>query len=170
MVRIRRDSTIIQAFIKNAIIAGLSANKALERLKELGLGIRRSVFLRMYREARGIEEKTKLLKFVRNDRVPSERLFTKTTMNLRNQYAYVYKITLKDSVTGKERVRYAGYSTPIVHKMGTIKEIGLRLARKIGMELYKEYDLDNIQEIEKVEVDKIYVRSSEFDFLREGIE
>lgn len=101
---------------------GLSANQALSILREKGLGYRRQDFLRDYREFKGIFESRSSIKYVGEDKIPSDALFEDRYFGVPDHYAYLYKWKGVDAKTGEVLEGYAYYFSNFKGKKGEIEE------------------------------------------------
>jgi len=99
-----------QPFLEHFASLGLSANEALRRLREMGLGYRRTDFLDDYRKYLGKEKAKDAVMF------PS-------VIRQKDKYQSLISYTYKDLQTGEIRHRnfYIGHDTPLT--VGTIESI-----------------------------------------------
>lgn len=100
---------------------GLSANQALRTLRELGLGYRRQDFLADYRQGLDTWKQGTNIRFVRDDAVPSDRVFAPVYHGLPDHYAYKVRIEFVD-VNGQRETRYRWFFTDYKGTKGEIKE------------------------------------------------
>jgi len=93
---------ILRAFVGEDV----PANRALETLRELGLGYRRSVFLSDYRILRSAQQKAATIKYVPKSAVISERHYTpaKTPLSVGN-YQTTFRIEGTDLETGESFIK-----------------------------------------------------------------
>lgn len=84
---------------------GYSANKALEALRELGLGYRRQDFLNDYRIIRGAAEQWEKMKYVPRHAVISDRLYTPGHTNYPEKYMTTVRVVI-DFGDGVWREKY----------------------------------------------------------------
>jgi len=97
-----------QQYIKSAAIKGLGANKTIEALKGIGLGIRRTEGLKQYREYAQIPAKADLLKYVRKSYRPSERLYTRQEGWMTRDYRYTIayqSVNLETGIVSTQHTR-----------------------------------------------------------------
>jgi len=92
-----------QPFLAKLAAEGLSANQALLRLREAGLGYRRTNFLADYRKAIGAEKQKNVAKYIRKDFYPTRAVITPTELNLRRKYHNYIRYDYKDLETLETR-------------------------------------------------------------------
>lgn len=112
-----------QPFVEALAKMGLSANKALKRLREMGLGYRRADFLADYRTYLGREKAKDVAKYIRKDRYPTQAVMFPDVRNLRNKYQSLIYYEYQDLTTGEIRSKtfYIGHDEPLT--VGRIEEI-----------------------------------------------
>jgi len=112
-----------QPFLEHFASLGLSANEALRRLREMGLGYRRTDFLDDYRKYLGKEKAKDVAKYIRKDRYPTEAVMFPSVIRQKDKYQSLISYTYKDLQTGEIRHRnfYIGHDTPLT--VGTIESI-----------------------------------------------
>lgn len=101
---------------------GISANEALRRLRDLGLGYRRQDFLRDYREGLGRFNQESNIKFVRKDAIPSDSVFLPVYHGLPDKYGYKVRWTHFDNERGEYVSGYAWYFTDFKGTRGEIED------------------------------------------------
>jgi len=116
-----------QPFLEAFAAQGLSANEALRRLREMGLGYRRQDFLNDYRTYTGREKAKDVAKYIRKDRYPTEAVMFPDVRNLKNKYQSLIHYAYQDLRTGEVKTKsfYIGHDRPLT--VGTIEEIAGRL-------------------------------------------
>ena len=90
-----------EKYIKGAAIRGLGANKTLEALKGLGLGIKRAEGLRMYRGFAKIPEQQDRMKYVNKSARFSRDMYTVESRFMTRRYRYTMKFETYDKRTGE---------------------------------------------------------------------
>lgn len=85
---------------------GISANKALQELRDLGLGYRRQDFLADFRQGKSAYEQATRIRFVNTDKTPSQGILESKYHGVPDRYSFVFKATGFDSTTGEESERY----------------------------------------------------------------
>jgi len=78
----------------------MSANAALSAYKGLGGQIRRTDFLNLYREARGVTESAYHVRNIRKDYMPDPERLTHAITNIRRDYSFNVRLDIKDSESG----------------------------------------------------------------------
>lgn len=116
-----------QPFLEAFAAQGLSANEALRRLREMGLGYRRQDFLNDYRTYTGREKAKDVAKYIRKDRYPTEAVMFPDVRNLKNKYQSLIVYEYQDLTTGEIKTKnfYIGHDRPLM--VGTIEEIAGKL-------------------------------------------
>ena len=93
---------IAQAFLRSAAEAGLSANEAISQMQQGGISTyRRTDMLADYRSFANIPAKADMLKYVRSDYTPSQRLFTEVSGYQHSLYRYQINFDLLKRSTGE---------------------------------------------------------------------
>ena len=112
-----------QPFLEAFAAQGLSANEALRRLREMGLGYRRQDFLNDYRTYTGKEKAKDVAKYIRKDRYPTEAVMTPDVRNLKNKYQSLIVYEYQDLRTGEIKTKnfYIGHDRHLM--VGTIEQI-----------------------------------------------
>ncbi len=88
-----------QPFLVRMAAEGLAANEALRRLREAGLGYRRTDFLADYRKVIGAEKQKDVAKYIRKDYYPTSAVITPTELNLARKYHNYIRYDYKDLET-----------------------------------------------------------------------
>lgn len=127
--RVKRGTAraMAQPFVEAMARIGLSANEALGRLREMGLGYRRKDFLDDYRTYLGKEKAKDVAKYIRKDRYPTEAVMVPDVRNLKNKYQSMiyYEYLDMETNTVKGKSFYIGHDEPLT--VGTIEEIAGKL-------------------------------------------
>jgi len=90
-----------EKFIMSSALRKLGANKTIEGLKKIGLPIRRTEGLSMYRQYAQIPEKAGRMKYVRKAYAFSRDMYTKETRFMTRRYRYTMKFETRDKRTGE---------------------------------------------------------------------
>lgn len=85
---------------------GLSANQALNILREQGLGYRRQDFLNDYRQGEARYTGAIRVRFVPGGNVPSENILEPGYFGTPDKYSFVFKATGRDKVSGEVKEQY----------------------------------------------------------------
>lgn len=85
---------------------GLSANQALNILRDQGLGYRRQDFLNDYRVGESRYTGATRVRFVAGGNVPSESILEPDYFGTPDKYSFVFKATGKDIVSGEDKTQY----------------------------------------------------------------
>ena len=88
-------------YAKAAFSRGLSANAALSTFKELGGAVRRTEFLGIYRELRGITEAAYHVRNIRKDFMPDPDRLPHAITNIRRDYSFNVRLDIRDANTGE---------------------------------------------------------------------
>lgn len=88
---------------------GISANKALQELRDAGLGYRRQDFLADFRSGQGEYDQATAIRYVGIDRVPSENIFDSKYFGTPDKYSMVFKYRGTDLESGEEITGYTTY-------------------------------------------------------------
>ena len=80
------------ARMRKAFKQGLSASRFIADMREVGLSYRRTDMLADWRSVGNIELKAELLRFVRKDRYPTDRIIATSTWNLSKEFMYVVRV------------------------------------------------------------------------------
>lgn len=101
-----RGSEFVQ-YLKSGIKQGLSGNRILSSIQDAtGKAYQRTVFLADMRVLRGAEETFKGLKFIRRDRLVSERHYQTTVKTMNTRYKTVVEIHGISKITGDPTDRF----------------------------------------------------------------
>jgi len=111
MTTFSENRGLARTYIPSLFEQGLSANKALDFLKEQGLGYRRQDFLADWRETSGLKAKEDTFKYIRKDFKPTAATITITEESLSREYSYIFRITGRDSLTGETKELEWRYAT-----------------------------------------------------------
>ena len=90
-----------EQFIKSSALKQLGANRTIEALKGLGLGIQRKAGLAAYRAYGQIPEKEARMKYVRKGYRFSRDMYTRETRFMTRRYRYTMKFETRDKRTGE---------------------------------------------------------------------
>ena len=85
---------------------GLSANQALNILRDQGLGYRRQDFLNDYRQGEARYTGATRIRFVAGGNVPSENILEPGYFGTPDKFSLVFKATGKDRVSGETKEQY----------------------------------------------------------------
>lgn len=88
---------------------GISANKALLELRDMGLGYRRQDFLADFAMGKGTYDQAIRVRFVKADATPSEGILKPLYHGVPDKYSLVFKATGTDAETGDTRQQYFYY-------------------------------------------------------------
>ena len=110
-----------QQFLKSAAIKGIGANKTLDALSAVGLGIRRTDGLKQYAAYAAIPQKTELLKYVRKEYRPSQRLFTEQPGFMTRDYRYTIKYQTVNKITGVVEDRHTRVISDLPMTIGAVE-------------------------------------------------
>jgi hypothetical protein len=88
---------------------GLSGNKALEELKGMGLGYRRSDFLADYAKGKGTYESETRIRFVAPGNTPTDKILEPKYFGTPDKYSMVFKYDALDNATGEATSGYFFY-------------------------------------------------------------
>lgn len=102
MTTYKGNRGLAQTFIRSAVSRGLSANAGLREYQAGGGKLRRIDWLRDFRQFLGVPARAQLLKYVRPDYRPSERLYTRVAGYQRTDYRYTVLVTTRNPETGVE--------------------------------------------------------------------
>jgi hypothetical protein len=94
---------ISRTYISGLIGQRMSATGALNMLKSLGLGYRKTDFLADWREMKGLEAKADRIKYIPKKLKPTPATITTTSESLSKEYSYIYKVKGRDSITGADK-------------------------------------------------------------------
>lgn len=90
---------LVRGLIPTLIKEGLSASKAQKLLSAEGLGVRRTVFLNMWREFTGIPKAKNAWKFTPKKFHLPEDAFNVMTKNIKGEREYIFNALIKDQTT-----------------------------------------------------------------------
>jgi hypothetical protein len=99
---------------------GISANQALRELREMGLGYRRTDFLRDYREGRETWFTKGNLRFLDPDKRPDVNRLEKGLIPTGEGFGFQFRMTFFDTQEGVFKTKYPWYYTD---KIGTRREL-----------------------------------------------
>ncbi len=91
----KRSAVILRA--KIAFNQGVSASKFLSDMKARGLSYRRTDMLSDFRSVNELERKADAFKYVRKDRMPTDRVIAQVDWGLSSEYMYKVKIQSRTS-------------------------------------------------------------------------
>lgn len=123
MPRLNREFYL--KYIKEKLQEGLSANKILETLKQLGVGIRRQDFLSMVREVREEPTTKSAMASIRKDRIISEKHYIQNDSYKRDKYYTIFSVTYIDNATGKENNILVGVYHNELMQRGALENIAI---------------------------------------------
>ena len=140
-----------RAIIRNYQKLGYSANKALEEEKSKGRGMRRTDWLRLWREELGVSKNIDKFKYTRMDRTFRPDVFKV----LKQPFGYMY--TVKVDVQSESKGKYSRFVNIKVNNLLTKGEIirrAIELFNKMWLskEEYDEEDLVNMETDKIVEL------------------
>ena len=92
-------------YAKAAFGRGLSANAALSTFKELGGSVRRTDFLNIYRELRGVTEAAYHVRNIRKDFMPDPDRLPHAITNIRRDYSFNVRLNIRDGESGERFTR-----------------------------------------------------------------
>jgi len=116
-----------QTYMEGYAARGISANQALKNLRKMGLGYKRTIFLKDYRTYTGKEKAKDVAKHIRKDKYPTEATITPDVRNLKDKFQSLISYEYQDLATGeiKSKCFYIGHEQPI--RVGTLESLGLNL-------------------------------------------
>lgn len=88
-------------YAKAAFGRGLSANAALAAYRDLGVGIRRTDFLNVYRELRGVTEAAYHVRNIRKTYLPDPERLPHAITNIRRDYSFNVRLDVRDAESGE---------------------------------------------------------------------
>ncbi len=133
---------LARLYLEGFIKQGLGANATLRALREMGLGYRRSEFLRDYRLAKGIFEKKPAWKHIPKEKHPSENLFEYRPFRHGKKYTYIVQIEGQNIATGRYET---GHATIISNRILTPSELEAMAPIAVGKSGSDRYE--NISEV-----------------------
>lgn len=80
------------ARMRGAFRKGLSVSRFIADMREAGLGYRRTDMMADWRSVSGLEVKEGLMRYIRKDRYPTERVIATTPWMLSKEYMYVVRV------------------------------------------------------------------------------
>lgn len=101
---------------------GVSANAALQQLKEQGLAYRRKDFLEDYRQYTGREKPKDVAKHIRKDYRPAPETLVPDVRNLKDKYQSLVEYTWIDKETGEIKVNYIYIGSDKIPYVGDIEK------------------------------------------------
>jgi hypothetical protein len=108
---------------------GYSANRALQLLREAGLGYRRQDFLRDFAEGEQRYRQAYRVRFVREDRVPTERILQSRYHGVPDKYSFTFRVSLRNEFTGKVEYDYFMLHTDVLRTRSALEDIALEYYR-----------------------------------------
>jgi len=111
-----------QPYLQKFISMGLSANETIRRLREVGLGYRRTDMLADIRMYRGVEKAKDVGKYIRKDRFPTESTMVKTVLNQKRKYnSFIhYKYLDLETQEVKTKAFFVAHDEPLT--VGSIEQ------------------------------------------------
>lgn len=113
-------SQAVRAIARNYFTAfyerNISANQALKILREAGLGYRRQDFLADYRAGRERYAQAIRVRFVGEERVPSERILQPKYHGVPDRYSFIFRIELRNPITGEVKYEHFYYHRDTLRK------------------------------------------------------
>ena len=88
-------------YARAAFSRGISANAALAAYREAGYGIRRSDFLGLYRNAKGVTEAAYHVRNIRKDYLPDPDRLPHAITSIRRDYSFNVRLDVRDSESGE---------------------------------------------------------------------
>ena len=96
-----RSAGLAYPYAKAAFSRGLSANAALAAYGELGGAIRRTDFLGIYRELRGVSEAAYHVRNIRKDYLPDPDRLPHAITQIRKDYSFNVRLDIRDAESGE---------------------------------------------------------------------
>ena len=93
--------------------------------------IRKTDFLRLYREYAGIEVRHRQLRSVPRNAIPSERLYSPRALYTGRRYHTVLRFTGIDTTTGEEITQFYTFSHDTLMRRGELEERALKWIKTI---------------------------------------
>ena len=93
--------------------------------------IRKTDFLRLYREYANIEMRHRQLRSVRRDRIPSERLYSPRPLYTHRRYHTILKFEGYDKTTGEPITAYYTFTHDTLMRRGELEERALEWIKTI---------------------------------------
>ncbi len=152
MPKMSKPRAMAQSFLVRMVKEGLTANEALEKLREMGLGYRRTTFLEDWRQVADIPKKADYLKNVPRKYAFTDAVTVEKEWYMTRKYNVVFKVTGTDLQTGEKDIeRYYTIATDERKPMGLLHDT----MRSLLEQRRFEYAF----QAEKVEIDVIWRRS-----------
>lgn len=101
---------------------GISANKALTELRGLGLGYRRTDFLKDFSQGLGTYSQETRIRFVGPDKIPTEGILSEKYHGVPDKYSFVFKQSGIDADTGEVRDNFFFYHRNTLDTKSTMEE------------------------------------------------
>lgn len=101
---------------------GVSANQALNELREAGLGYKRQDFLDDYRRDKEGYDRAASVRFINENAIPNPKRLEAQDHGVPDKYSFVYKVTGTNQETGEEDTRYFFYHTNTLDTRGAMEE------------------------------------------------
>ena len=111
-----------QMFIKSSAIKGIGATKTIQKLKEIGLPMRRTDALKLYRTYAGIPQKMDRVKYVRKDYKPSIALYTPQEGYMTLDYRYTIEYETVNKWTGELSLKHSRMSADFPQTIQAIED------------------------------------------------
>ncbi|NIQ91321.1 MAG: hypothetical protein GWN93_20855 [Deltaproteobacteria bacterium] len=97
--------------LKKYAAQGLGANRTIEKLKEIGLPMRRQDALRVYREYAKIPERAEVIKYTPKHLGITRQQYTESEGFMMKRYRYTVKTRFVDKVTGETKEYFTNVIT-----------------------------------------------------------
>lgn len=85
---------------------GLSANQALRSLRDVGLGYRRSDFLKDYAQGKSSIAQARRISYVAGNNVPSEKILESRYFGVPDKYSLLFRADVTDPESGKKQQKF----------------------------------------------------------------
>ena len=146
----RLTSAAIRSLARNLFPAfyerGISANQALQELREAGLGYRRQDFLADFRQGKSIYDSETRVRFVNRDKVPSEGILESMYHGVPDRYSFVFRATGTNLETGESEDRYFFYHRNSLDTRGNMEGEALDWAE--GQSSVYGFDFEDVSMVE----------------------
>lgn len=86
------ERAVVIAKMRKAFRVGQSASSFITKMKAEGLSYRKTTMLADWRNVNEIEEKKDRFKYVRKDRLPTQRVIAEVDWRISKEYMYVVKV------------------------------------------------------------------------------
>jgi hypothetical protein len=141
-------------FIISGVSQGLSANAIAQALTAGGMGMRRSRLLKIVQAARGNFATATIYRNTPAAEVPPSYIFFPSTTLMENPFAYILRVTERNTVTGLLGTRHITVSSPVALSNDQIEAY----AEKIyAQSLYDYHATFESFDIDSVLVDPRYI-------------